>query len=154
MKLISLTKIAIIILFVGSQSISIAQDYSDVLLHTSQSQNLENIKSIDAKYFADKVFLHILVNGITENKTLIIERSIDGTNFELIGTIACIGCQTKADIAYYFTDDTPLASNAYYRVVNYTDYNQPYYSESVIVSSGYKTLADASGSTISGYTKK
>jgi hypothetical protein len=154
MKKIHTHKIIFVIMLLASQNLLFAQDSEEFSLIANQTRNFNNIKSIDAKCSAGKVFLHIRTIGITENKTLAVERSLDGINFELIGTIHCIGCAAMVEIAYYFTDEAPLDSKIYYRLVNYTENNQASYSDCISVFQENQTNTTSNNATISEFTKK
>jgi hypothetical protein len=99
----------------------------------SNAQRITNIKALESRYFDGKVYLHLTVNGNTETKILAVERSLDGKNYEVIGYIEIHGNNAKMDLAYYFTDESPVVANLYYRLSGYTDFNEPIYSETINV---------------------
>lgn len=99
----------------------------------SNEQKIAHIKTFKSKYIEGKVYMHIIVNGNTETKTLVIERSLDAINFEVIGYINVIGTNAQIDIAYYFKDESPVIANLYYRLSDYSFNNQPIYSEIISV---------------------
>jgi hypothetical protein len=96
-------------------------------------QKIASVKTFESKYIASKVYLHIKVNGNNETKMLAIERSLDETNYEVIGFIKLIGTDVQCDLSYYFTDESPVSSQLYYRLSDYSDYNEPCHSETICV---------------------
>jgi hypothetical protein len=100
----------------------------------SNAQRITNIKAIESRYFEGKVYLHLTVNGNTETKILAVERSLDGKNYEVIGYIEIHGNNAKMDLAYYFTDESPIVANLYYRLSGNTINNEPVYSETLSVT--------------------
>jgi len=110
-------------------------------LYTANSigQNATQVKSIGSKYFNGKVYLHFTINGNTETKTVAVERSLDATNYEVIGYIKIYGTNVLCDLAYYFTDESPVSANLYYRLSDYSFNNEPVYSETISVTPIDKT---------------
>jgi hypothetical protein len=104
-------------------------------------QNVTHVKEIDSKYFNSKVYLHFTVNGNTETKTVAVERSLDATNYEVIGYVTIIGNNVTVDLAYYFTDELPVLANLYYRLSEYSQNNEANYSETTSVIPIEKTKA-------------
>lgn len=110
--------------------------YSQTALPSSgnnSEQGITSIKSFESKYVNGKIYLHATVNGNTETKALAVERSIDGANYEVIGYIKMIGTNVQCNLSYYFTDESPVKTNLYYRFSDYTLYNEPAYSETLLV---------------------
>jgi hypothetical protein len=81
------------------------------------------------------------VNGNTETKTVAVERSLDATNYEVIGYVTIIGNNVTVDLAYYFTDELPVLANLYYRLSEYSQNNEANYSETTSVIPIEKTRA-------------
>lgn len=100
----------------------------------SIEQNATQVKSIESKYFNGKVYLHFTINGNIETKTVAVERSLDATNYEVIGYIKIYGTNVLCDLAYYFTDESPVSANLYYRLSDYSLNNEPAYSETTSVT--------------------
>jgi len=98
------------------------------------------IKSFTGKYYAEKVYLNLIVNGVIENTTICVERSIDGTNFETVGRINLIGSAAAIDLLYSFTDEQAMKLNAYYRLVSYDSYSEPSYSDVVTITPVVNTV--------------
>ncbi len=96
-------------------------------------QKITSVKAFESKYLNDKVYLHVTVNGNTETKFVTVERSLDATNYEVIGYIKIYGTTFQIDLAYYFTDEFPVSANLYYRLSDYSNYNEPVYSETISV---------------------
>ncbi len=113
----------------------------------SNEQKLSHIKAFDSKYLNGKVYLHITVNNNTETRTLAVERSLDAAQFEVIGYIKCYGTASRNDIAYYFTDESPIVANLYYRLLCYNNSNEIAYSETINVIPVGKSTAP-SGFTV------
>jgi hypothetical protein len=103
-------------------------------LENSDEQKVTHIKAIESKYFNGKVYLHITMNGNTETKIVAVERSLDAKNYEVIGYITIIGTPAQLDLAYYFTDESPVAANLFYRLSGNTINNEPVYSETLSVT--------------------
>ncbi len=108
-------------------------------------QKVTHIKAFEYRYINSKVYLHITVNGNTETKIVAVERSLDATNYEVIGYIKIYGTTAQIDLAYYFTDESPMVAYLYYRLSDYSNYNEPVYSEtiSVIPIDENKTISDS-----------
>jgi hypothetical protein len=119
---------------VNSQNAILSTVYSD-------EQKITNVKAIKSKYYEGRVYLHITVNGNTETQILAVERSLDAINYEVIGYITIAGVPTQMDLAYYFTDKSPVVANLYYRLSNHPSYNEQVYSETISVTpiDDYKT---------------
>lgn len=96
-------------------------------------QKVAHIKAFESRYFDGKVYLHITLNGNTETKILAVERSLDAINYEVLGFIKIYGTDIQSDLAYYFTDESPVAVNLYYRLSDYSNNNEPVYSETLSV---------------------
>lgn len=120
------------------------------------NEELDNkIKSFSAKYFVEKVYLKILINGITENTFYGVERSVDGQHFESIGYIKCAGTNANANLLYCFTDDTPLKIKAYYRIKNMSDaYGLILSSETKSVIPQFTNTETANNNTLQANTVK
>lgn len=111
-------------------------------------QKITYIKTFESRYFNNKVYLHITATGNTETKIVAVERSLDATNFEVIGYIKIYGTSVQADLAYFFTDESPVVANLYYRLSVYSFYNEPAYSQTVDVMPIDKNKAPTSITTI------
>jgi hypothetical protein len=127
-----------------SASLQVNSQTSMLIPVNSNEQKVTHIKTIETKYFNGKVYLHITVNGNTETKIVAVERSIDAKNYEVIGYITITGTPAQIDLAYYFTDELPVAANLYYRLSGNTINNEPVYSETLSVTpiDENKTLSD------------
>lgn len=102
-------------------------------LGNSNEEKVTYIKAFESKYFNGKVYLALTINGNTETKIVAIERSLDATNYEVMGYIKIYGTDVKADLAYYFTDESPVSANLYYRLSDFSSMNKPAYSETISV---------------------
>jgi hypothetical protein len=96
-------------------------------------QTITTVKAFESRYFDGKVYLHVTVNGNTETYFVAVERSIDAKNFEIIGYVKIYGTDIQSDLAYYFTDESPVSFNLYYRIVDNSNFNEPAYSETLCV---------------------
>jgi len=145
-KLNVMKNIIYILLFLLLSSSAFQANSQNVVLipGNSNDQKVTHIKAFKSKYVNGTVYMHITISGNTETNILVIERSLDATNFEVIGYINIIGVTIKDDIAYYFTDKSPVIANLYYRLKCYSSLNEPVYSETigVIPIDEYKTPAD------------
>lgn len=99
----------------------------------TEEQKITTVKAFESRYFNNKVYLHLTINGNTTTKFLAVERSLDATHFEVIGYIKIYGTSVQADLAYYFTDESPVAANLYYRLTDYSNFNEPVYSETTSI---------------------
>lgn len=99
----------------------------------SNDQKITSVKAFESRYLNGKVYLHVTVNGNTETKFVTVERSLDATNYEVIGYVNIIGSTAQIDLAYYFIDESPVALNLFYRLSDYSIYNEPVYSETINV---------------------
>jgi len=122
---------------VNSQNAILSNEYSN-------EQKVTPIKAIETKYFNSKVYLHITINGNTETQILAVERSLDATNYEVIGHITIYGTPAQINIAYYFTDESPVVANLYYRLSSHSFNNESVYTEALSVTpiDDYKTPSD------------
>jgi len=98
-------------------------------LGNSNEEKVTFVKTFESKYFNGKVYLHLTINGNTETKIVAIERSLDATNYEVIGYVKIYGTSAQIDLAYYFTDESPVSANLYYRLSDYSSNNEHAYSE-------------------------
>lgn len=89
------------------------------------------IKSFESRFVEGKVYLHITVNGNTETNFVAVERSLDATNYEVIGYVKIYGTEVPCNLTYYFTDDSPGTFNLFYRLTDYSISNAPAYSETL-----------------------
>ena len=119
----------VIILLIVSCSTRVNSQAANLNPGNPSGQNVSHVKSFESKYFNSQVFLHLVVNGNTESKIVEVDRSLDAEHFEVIGFIRIYGTSVQADLAYYFTDESPLFTNIYYRLSDYSDPNNPEYSE-------------------------
>lgn len=77
--------------------------------------------SFDARCNNDKVNLNWETASQTNNDHFTIERTVDGINYETVGTIAGAGNSNKT-INYSFVDEKPLEGTSYYSLKQ-TDFN-------------------------------
>jgi hypothetical protein len=96
-------------------------------------KTITNVKTFESRYADGKVFLHITINGNTVTKFVAVERSLDATNYEVIGFIKIYGTDSQSNLAYYFNDESPVAANLYYRLSYYSCCDEPVYGESISV---------------------
>ncbi|MDD5571259.1 MAG: hypothetical protein PHD97_08915 [Bacteroidales bacterium] len=108
---------------------------ADLNPENSKGQNIAHIKAIKGIYLDGKVYLHIHVNGNTETRILAVESSLDAIKFEVIGYLNINGTTATTDIAYYFTDESPVAEYSYYRLSYYSIYGELVCSETINVIS-------------------
>lgn len=128
------TKIYILLILLISASFFRASSQTAMLSPENQNeQKLAYIKGIESRFMNNNVYLHFTVTGNTETRIVTVERSLDATNFEVIGYIKIYGTAVQVDLAYYFTDESPVASNLYYRLSDYSFNNKPVYSETINV---------------------
>jgi hypothetical protein len=91
------------------------------------------IKDFSAKLYNNSVYLKIIINGLETTSVIEIERSVDGTVFEKIGSFLHHGTTVNLDIMKCYTDNCPLAMKTYYRVVRKDSEGNKYTSEIVSV---------------------
>jgi hypothetical protein len=127
------TAVLLFFLFVGTTLN--AQDYGfNPALRTAGNDT--NIKSISAKYKEGRVYLMIFFKGIKNDRYYVVKRSVDGNNFETIGGIKSYGTSVPVEMMCSFTDNYPVYSFIYYKIVYYTGDNDSLYSETVGVLAG------------------
>jgi len=140
-----------ILLLFSVISISASQADPPNLITVSKSSDyyrVIHVKAIEGSYYNKKVYLHITINGNTENKILSVERSLDNINYKVIGNINLIGTIVKLDLAYYYIDEVPVTGNVYYRLSGYSFNKELVYSKTIkIISIGEEkafniTMAD------------
>jgi len=100
----------------------------------SNEQKITHVKAFESKYVDGKVYLYLTVNGNTETQVLAVERSLDANNYTVIGYITINGNNAKIDLAYYFTDESPVIANLYYRLSGYSLSYEQVYSETLNVT--------------------
>ncbi|MGD0710822.1 MAG: hypothetical protein ABR968_06530 [Bacteroidales bacterium] len=122
----------------------------------SNEQRVAHVKAIESRYYEGKVYLHITVNGNTETQVLAIERSLDAKNYEVIGFITINGNNAQFDLAYYFTDESPVIANLYYRLSGNSLSNEQVYSEITDVTpidNSTRSICNEQTSLITAVTK-
>lgn len=116
---------------------SIFQANSQTISLTTQPPNEQKtiavVKAFEGRYLNSKVYLHLTINGNTETKLIAVERSLDNSNYEVIGYIKIYGTNVLCDLAYYFKDELPVSANLFYRLSDYSPNNEPVYSETISV---------------------
>jgi hypothetical protein len=127
------TKIYTLLLLFYTASLQLNSQSLMLSSANTNEQKLSYIKAFESKYLNGKVYLHITVNNNTETRTLAVERSLDATHFEVIGYIKCYGTTIPDDITYYFTDESPVMANLYYRLSCYDNSNEADYGETIKV---------------------
>ena len=128
------TKIYTLLLLLISASLRVNSQTSMLNPVNSNEQKITHVKGVESKYVDGKVYLHITVNGNTENQVLAVERSLDAKNYTVIGYITINGNNAQFDLAYYFTDESPVTANLYYRLSGNAINNESVYSETVSVT--------------------
>jgi hypothetical protein len=144
LKTDSIFKLMIGLLIIVFPELMFSQNASASFADNQPKQTETNIKTFTGKCVVEKVYLNIIVNGITESTFYSVERSIDGTNYETIGMINFIGSPVMIDLLYSYIDETPLKVNSYYRLVTYNNLNDPLYSDAIEV---FPSVAAASTNT-------
>lgn len=128
------TKIfTLLILLISNCIFRVNSQTASISSVNSNNQMASNIKAFESRYVDGKVFLHITINGNIVTKFLAVERSLDATNYEVIGYVKIYGTPVLADLAYYFTDESPVKTDLYYRLTDYTLNNEPVYSATITV---------------------
>jgi hypothetical protein len=128
------TIIYAMVLLLVSASLQVNSQTALLSSINSNEQKITHVKAIESKYVDGKVYLHITVNGNTENQVLAVERSLDAKNYTVRGYITINGNNAQFDLAYYFTDESPVTANLYYRLSGNSLYNEQVYSETVSVT--------------------
>lgn len=99
------------------------------------SDTAAKLGSFTGRYLAGKVYLKWTIAGQQQDGIYLIYRSIDGVNYENIGSKQGIGVPISKDIAYYFTDDKFFVSGTkYYRLVHVNKSLTYLASECVVVT--------------------
>jgi hypothetical protein len=127
------TKVTIIFFLLVAASLRVNAQGSMLSSANQDEQGMSYIKAINGVYNDAKVYLHITVNRCTQTRTLAVERSIDDKNYKVIGLITIKGDSAKFNLAYYFTDNSPVTANLYYRLTDYSVANDPVSSETASV---------------------
>lgn len=123
-----------------------AQEYGfNPALRTSGTDT--NLLDISAKYSEGRVYLKVIMNCTKKDRYYAVKRSVDGNYFKTIGSIKCNGAPSPVEMMYSYTDDNPVYSFLYYRIVCYSD-NDSLYSPTAGVLAGndnsdlYVTISD------------
>jgi hypothetical protein len=77
------------------------------------------VKDFLARYYDDSVYLKIIINGLEKNAVFNVERSLDGNNFEEIGSFVQYGTIVNIDIMNSYIDKNPSNLKTYYRLSRY-----------------------------------
>jgi hypothetical protein len=100
-------------------------------------------KKLTARIETGKVFLNWIVYNCTVPGMYIIERSIEGKDFQVIGFKQGIPTSIPLDLAFYYTDDQPINGKAVYRVTHISHDNKWFGFPEVTVKK-VKAAADSS----------
>jgi len=91
-----------------------------------------NLSRFDAQCNGNYVLLTWQTASEVNNKTFHIERSIDGVNFQIIGSVKGIGNSTRYN-SYSFVDENKIGGLVYYRLTQF-DFNGEMNRLSIIAS--------------------
>jgi hypothetical protein len=91
-----------------------------------------NLSRFDAQCNGNNVLLTWQTASEVNNKTFHIERSIDGVNFQIIGSVKGIGNSTRYN-SYSFVDENKIGGLVYYRLTQF-DFNGEMNRLSIIAS--------------------
>ncbi|MEO6732651.1 MAG: T9SS type A sorting domain-containing protein, partial [Ferruginibacter sp.] len=100
-----------------------------------------NLISFNGTEINNQVILNWRTAGEINNRKFDIQRSKDGSNWMVLGSVKGVG-NTVSVVAYHFTDSTPLRGKNFYRLIQYD-------IDGRIASSGIITV---NFSTSSAYT--
>ena len=98
---------------------------------------MDKVEKFTAVYNTGKVYLNWLVKEETTDCVYIIERSPDGSRFEVIGVKE--GIASPFELLYSFIDTKPLQGIAYYRLKKLDTYGIASYSEPSIINNEENT---------------
>mgnify|MGYP000865162389 FL=1 len=76
------------------------------------------ISSFSPVYNNGKTFIRWLVTNDEKDGIFIIERSVDGTEFEALGFKDRVGSPLCVNLFYSFIDEAPAAGQNYYRIMS------------------------------------
>jgi len=105
----------------GSGSITVGGTIDPDIVDTGNSQLPIELTYFNAVYNTNTVTVTWQTASETNNAYFTIERSINGTNFEILGTVQGAG-NSYTKLNYSFTDYNPVQGISYYRLKQ-TDYN-------------------------------
>ncbi len=107
--------IALIALFAKASNAQSAAAEKNYALAKDTSAEL---KSFSAKYNSGKVYLKWTVTGQRNDGVIVVFRSYDNKNFEVIGYKEGVGIPVANDISYFFTDESALQKTTYYKILH------------------------------------
>jgi hypothetical protein len=131
-----------------SPGLMFSQNASVSFADNQSNQTDVFVKKFTGKFVSEKVYLNVIVNGITENTFYSVERSIDDSNFETIGVINFLGSTASIDLLYSYVDENPLKVNTYYRLVTYNSLNESLYTEVIVVNADNATTTPSDVSSL------
>lgn len=127
--------IAFIIMLVSAGSSLAQQTDPNQMLLASNSASAGTISNYTTVYNSGKVFLNWTARNEPADCIYIVERSIDGRDYQSVGVKEGIG--TAIELFYSWMDDTPPDGFAYYRVKKIAkDGTQFYSSVNAVINQG------------------
>lgn len=95
---------------------------------TQSANDLDANAKVDAKIceMNGSVYFLIMVENQKADSYIIVERSVDGLNFESVGYVKCLGNNATFPVSYSFVDKNPMGINSYYRLVSFDTYKNAY----------------------------
>jgi hypothetical protein len=137
---------ALLLMIALASTTAKAQDYKRTINRYSQEVVITPDPAIQMKKFTarregGKVYLNWVVFNNLKSGMYVIERAIDGKNYEVIGFKKGIASSLPLDLAFYFTDDMPVQGNATYKVMHISDDNSYFESHPVVVKTEKKQMA-------------
>ena len=92
------------------------------------------LKSFAGMYLSGKVYLKWMVANQKADGTYIIYRSVNGIDFEFIGSKAGVGVPIPNDITYFFIDELSGNENVYYKLIHISKNKSYLASEKITVT--------------------
>ena len=127
----------IIAVFLSATSLfsqTIVSEFSSESAQTLSKDTVARLTSFQATCNSDKVYLKWTIVNQHVDGIYIIYRSTDGINYENIGSKAGIGVPISKEIAYFFTDTTPVYETEYYKILHVSKGNSFLTSDKIIIN--------------------
>lgn len=114
-KVIATSFLCLIFTFANQPVWSQMQQYCMIVQSVDNPEN-KTISSFSMLEYSGKIYLKWIVQCQRQNCIFLIERSIDGRNFELLTIKDGYGISVDVPIMYSFVDSLPIQMTTYYKI--------------------------------------
>lgn len=146
--ILSLVTLALILLGGSGASAQAIKNQSPVLEKGNLKQDSTNTFISFSPVFSEgKTYVRWLVKNDKKDGVFVVERSVDGIEFEALGFKDRVGTDLNVNLFYSFVDAAPVAGDNHYRIMQVGADNTYRYSSVVKVKSGVAPAKAASVAT-------